>query len=153
MQGVPSVDKEEERGKGGAPHEGKGTARGMEEEFVGGVEEEGRVVLWTNSATRCTVMGVGVAWPRSRGHVRGLPKMWQRRMLRGRRSGARNAPLLEEGENKLVWMQGEESGEWRASKRLEKRSKSRESDAAQRGRGAAEQHTVRRTGKRSKREG
>jgi len=56
----------------------------MKEEFVGGVEEEGGVVLWTNSATRCTVMGVGVVQPRSCRHVRGLPKMWQRRMLRGR---------------------------------------------------------------------
>ena len=84
MQGVPSVDKEEERGKGSTPHEGKGAARGMEEEFVGGVEEEGGVVLWTNSTTKCTVMGVGVARPRSHRHIRGLPKMWQRRMLRGR---------------------------------------------------------------------
>jgi len=39
----------------------KSAARRMEEEFVGGSEEEGRVALWTNSATRRRVVGVGVA--------------------------------------------------------------------------------------------
>jgi len=44
----------------------KSAARGVEEKFVGGIEKEGGVVLWTNSATRCGIIGVGVAWPRSR---------------------------------------------------------------------------------------
>jgi len=39
------------------------------------------------------------------------------------------------------------------SKRLEKHSKGGESSVAQRGKSAAKQHTVRRTGKHSKREG
>jgi len=76
---------------------------------VGGVEKEGRVVLWTNSATRCRVVGVGMARPRSCRHIFEVPKMWQRRMLCGRRSGTRNTPLLEEREDKLVWMQVSES--------------------------------------------
>jgi len=58
--------------------------RGIEEEFIGNVEEESGVVLWTNSATRCRIMGVGVAQPRSRHHILEMPKMWQRRMLCGR---------------------------------------------------------------------
>jgi len=76
--------------------------------------------------------------------------------------------LLEEGEDKLVWMQGEESGKWcthreekrskgrterRTSRRLEKRSERGESGAAQRGKGAAERRMVKRTGKHSKRGG
>ena len=131
---------------------GKGVV-GMEKEFVGDIEEESGMVLWTNSTTKCGVVGVGMVWPRSRRHIFKVPKMWQRRMLCGRQLGIGNAPLLEERGDKLVWMQGKESGERHASKRLEKRSKNRESGAAQRGRGAAEQRTVRRTGKRSKRGG
>ena len=37
------------------------SAAGVEEKFVGGIEKEGRVVLWTNSATRCGIIGAGVA--------------------------------------------------------------------------------------------
>jgi len=51
---------------------------------MGAVEEESRVVLWTNSATRCRVMGVGMARSRGHRHVFEMPKMWQRRMLCGR---------------------------------------------------------------------
>jgi len=44
-------------------------------------KEEGRVVLWTNSATRHGVIEVGMAWSRSRRHIFEVPKMWQRGML------------------------------------------------------------------------
>jgi len=54
---------------------------------------------------------------------------------------------------KLVWMQRRKGTEWHASKRLEKRSKGGESGVAQRGKSAAKQCTVRRTGKHSKRGG
>jgi len=74
----------------------------VEEEFMGGVEEESQVVLWTNSATRCRVMGVGMAQSRGCRHVFEVPKMWQRRMLCGRRSGTRGSPLLEKREDELV---------------------------------------------------
>jgi len=45
---------------------------------------EMKCLLWTNSATRCRVMGVGMARSRGRRHVFEMPKMWQRRMLCGR---------------------------------------------------------------------
>jgi len=80
----------------------RSAARGIEEEFVGGSEEEGEVVLWTDSATRRGIVGVGVARPRGCHHVLEVPKMWQRRVLYGRQLGARSAPLLEEREDKLV---------------------------------------------------
>ena len=60
---------------------------------------------------------------------------------------------MEEREDKLVWMQGRKGTGRHVSKRLEKRSKREESGAAQRGKSAVEQRTVRRTGKRSKRGG
>jgi len=59
----------------------RSTARRMEEEFIGGLEEESRVVLWTNSTIGYRVVGVGMAQPRSRHHVLEMPKIWQRRML------------------------------------------------------------------------
>ena len=71
-------------GGGGASYKEKSIARRVEEEFVGDVKEEGGMVLWTNSATRCGVVGAGIAWPRSRCHVSEVPKMWQRGMLHGR---------------------------------------------------------------------
>ena len=43
---------------------------------------------------------------------------------RGRRLGTRSTPLLEEREDKLVWVQGRKGTERHVSKRLEKRSKS-----------------------------
>ena len=78
--------KVEEGGTGGGGVRGQATrsAAEVEEKFVGGVEKEGGVVLWTNSATRCGTMGVGVVRPRSRCHVFKMSKMWQRRMLCGR---------------------------------------------------------------------
>jgi len=55
---------EESRGRrSGVPCKGRSTAR-MEKEFMGGAEKESRVVLWTDSATGCRVMGVGVVRPR-----------------------------------------------------------------------------------------
>jgi len=78
--------------------------------------------------------------------------MWQRRILCGRRSGTRSSSLLDKREDELVWMQRRKGAEWCASKRLERRSKGGESSAAQRGKGAAKQCMVKRTGKHSKRE-
>jgi len=122
----------------------------VEKEFMGGVEEKSRVVLWTNSATKCRVMGVRIAGSRDRRHIFEVPKMWRRRMSCGRRSGTRGSSLLEKREDELVWMQRKREAERRASKRLEKRSKGGEGGAAQRDRSAAKRCTVRRTGKRSK---
>jgi len=51
---------------------------------VSGSEEEGRMVLWTNSTMRCRVIGVGVAQPRGCRYVFEVSKMWQRKMLCGR---------------------------------------------------------------------
>ena len=131
-----------------------GGVRGQATRSAAGVEEkEGGVVLWTNSATRCGIMGVGVAWPRSCCHIFKMPKMWQRRMLRRRRSGTRSSPVLEKRKDELVWMQRRKGTERRMSKRLEKRSKGGESGTAQRGKSAAKRRTVRRTGRRSKRGG
>jgi len=56
----------------------------MEEESIGGAEEESRVVLWTNNATRCGIVEVGIARARSRRHVFEMLRIWQRRMLCGR---------------------------------------------------------------------
>jgi len=52
----------------------------MEKESMGGAEEESKVVLWTNSATRCGIVGVGIAQTRSRHHIFEMLRMWQRRM-------------------------------------------------------------------------
>jgi len=60
---------------------------------------------------------------------------------------------LEEGEDKLVWMQRRKGAEWRASKGLERRSKRGEGSIVQRDKGAAKQRMVRRTRKRNKRGG
>ena len=119
---------------------------------MGDIEEESRVVLWTDGVTRCGVVGAGVAQPRNRRHVFEMPKMWQRRMLHGRRLGARSTPLLEEREDKLVWMQREKGTEQRMSRRLERCSKGRESSAAQRGKSTVRRHMVKRTRKHSKRD-
>jgi len=43
---------------------------------MGRLKEESRVVLWTNSATRHRVVGVGVVRPRGRHHIFKVPKMW-----------------------------------------------------------------------------
>jgi len=154
-KGRSTGKKVEEGGTGGGGARGQATrsVAGVEEKFVGGVKKEGRVVLWTNSATRCGIMGVGVARPRSRCHVFKIPKMWQRRMLRRRRSGTRSSPILEKRKDELVWMQRRKGTERRMSKRLEKRSKGGESGTAQRGKSAAKRRIVRRTGRRSKRGG
>jgi len=96
-------------------------------------------------------VGVGVVWPRGCHHVFEVPKMWQRGVLCGRQLGTRSAPLLEEREDKLVWVQRRKGTERRVSKRLERRSKREKSGVAQRGKGVAKWRTVRRTGKHSKR--
>ena len=96
---------------------------------MGGVKKESQVVLWTNSATRCRVMGAGMARPRGCHHVFEVPKMWQRRILCERRSGTRDSSLLEKREDELVWMQRKRGAEWRVNKRLERHSKGGESGA------------------------
>ena len=58
---------------------------------------------------------------------------------------------MEKRKDELVWMQRRKGAERHVSKRLEKRSKGRESSVAQRGKSAAKQRMVRRTGKHSKR--
>jgi len=63
------------------PNEGKAHQK---EKFVGGAKEESRVVLWTNSATRCRIVGVGMARTRSHRHVFEMLRMWRRRMPCGR---------------------------------------------------------------------
>jgi len=108
--------------KGGAPCKGRSVAK-VEEEFMGRVEEKSRVVLWTNSATRCRVMGAGMAQSRGRCHVFEMPKIWRRRMLCGRRSQTRDSSLLEKRKDELVWMQRKRGAERRVSKRLERYSK------------------------------
>jgi len=140
-------------GGGGVRGQATRSAVGVEEKFMGGVEKEGEVVLWINSATRCGIMGVGVVRPRSRCHIFKMPKIWQRRMLHGRQSGTRSSPVLEKRKDKLVWMQRRKGTEQRVSKRLEKRSKGGESGTAQRGKSAAKWRMVRRTRKHNKRGG
>ena len=88
------------------------------------------MVLWTYSATKCRVMGVGIAWSRERRHVFEVPKMWRRRMLCRRRSGTRGSSLLEKREDELVWMQRKRGAERHVSKRLEKCSKGGQSGMA-----------------------
>ena len=85
-KGRSAGKKVEKGGTGGGGARGQATrsTAGVEEKFVGGVEKEGGVVLWTNSTTRCRTMEVGVVRPRSRCHVFKMFKMWQRRMLCGR---------------------------------------------------------------------
>jgi len=39
----------------------RSTAKRMEKELVGELEKESRVILWTNSATRYKIVGVGMA--------------------------------------------------------------------------------------------
>ena len=43
------------------PYRGKDVAKKVEEKFVGDIEEEDRVVLWTNSAIRYRIVGVRMA--------------------------------------------------------------------------------------------
>ena len=46
---------------------------------------------------------------------------------------------MEEGEDKLVWMQRRKGAEWRVSKKLKRRSKGGEGSTAQRGKGTAKE--------------
>jgi len=107
-------------------------------------------ILWTNNATRCGIVGAGMAWSRGCHHIFEVPKMWQRGILHRRQSGTRSSFLLKKREDELVWMQRRKGAEQHASKRLEKHSKGGENSVAQKGKSAAKQHMVRRTGKRSK---
>jgi len=134
------------------PCKGRSIAR-IEEELEGRAKKEGRVVLWTNSATRCGVVGVGIARSRGCRHVLKMPKIWQRRMLCEGRSGTKSSSLLEKREDELVWMQRRKGAERCISKRLKRHSKGEKSGTAQRGKGAAKRRMVRRTKKHSKRGG
>ena len=55
----------------------RSAARRVEEKFMGEFEKKGRVVLWTNSAIGCRVMGAGIAQLRSHCHISKVPRMWQ----------------------------------------------------------------------------
>jgi len=57
------------------PYREKDAAKKVEEKFVGDIEEEDRVVLWTNSAIRCRIVGVRMAWSRGCHHVSEVPKV------------------------------------------------------------------------------
>ena len=83
------------------PCKEKGTA-GVKKKFVGDIKKKSQVVLWTNSTTRYGIVRVGIAWSRDCHHIFEVPKIWQQRMLHGRRSGTRGSSLLEKRENELV---------------------------------------------------
>ena len=78
---------------------------------MGGAEEESRVVLWTNSAARCGIVGVGMAQSRGHRYVFEVSKVWQRGMLHGRQLGTRSSSLLEKRKDELVWMQRRKGAE------------------------------------------
>jgi len=141
---------EDGRRKGGASCKGRSAAR-MEEELDKRAKKEGRGALWKRRPKRSAIIRVRVDDRRDSSVVLNL-QVRRKGVSCRRQPGARSDPLLEVERIELVWMQGEESGKRRAY-REEKRSKDRESSAAQRGKSAAERRTVRRTGKRSKRGG
>jgi len=138
------------RRKGSVPCKGRSAAR-IEEELDRRAKKEGRGALWKRRPKRGAIIRVRVDNRRDSSVVLNL-QVWRKGISCRRQLGARSDPLLEVERIKLVWMQGEESGKRRAH-REEKRSKGRESGAAQRGKSAAERRMVRRTGKRSKRGG
>jgi len=74
-------------------------------------------ILWTNSATRCGIVGAGMAWSRGCHHIFEVPKMWQRGILHGRQSGTRSSFLLKKREDELVWMQRRKGAEQHAQGR------------------------------------
>ena len=133
-----------------APCKGRSAAR-MEEEPDRRAKKEGRGALWKRRPERGAIIRVRVDDRRDSSVVLDL-QVRRKGVSCRRQPGARSDPLLEMERIKLVWMQGEERGKWRAH-REEKGSKSRESSAAQRGKSAAKRRTVRRTRKCSKRGG
>jgi len=109
----------------------------MKKELDRRAKKEGRGALWKRRPKRGAIIRVRVDDRRDSSVV--LDLQVQRKGVSCRRQpGARSDPLLEVERIKLVWMQREDK---------------RESSAAQRGKSAAKQHTVRRTGRCSKRGG
>jgi len=109
----------------------------MEEEFNRRAKEESREALWQKSATRSKAIRVRVGNGRSSSIVLHL-QVQEKGVLCRRQLGARGGPLMEMEEVKLVWMQREERGE---------------NSTAQRSKSVVKQHTGRRPGKCSQREG
>jgi len=104
----------------------------VEEELNGRAEKESRETLWKRRSKRGVIIRIRMDDGRSSSVV--LDLQMQRKGISCRRQpGARGDPLLEVKRVKLVWMQ-------------------RGGGTAQRGKGVAERHTIRRTGKRSKEE-
>jgi len=102
----------------------------VEEELDGRAEKESRGTLWKRCPKRGAIIRIRMDDGRSSSVVLDL-QVRRKRVSCRRQPGTRGDPLLEVERVKLVWMQ-------------------RGSGAAQRGKGAAEQRTVRRTGKHSK---
>jgi len=120
----------------GVPCKGKSAAR-MKEELDGRAKEEGRGVLWKRHPRRGAIIRDRVDDRRDSSVVLGL-QVWREGVLYRRQPGARSDPLLKVERIKLVWMQREDRGE---------------GGAVQRDKSTAKWHTVRRTGKHSKRGG
>jgi len=103
----------------------------MEEELDKRAKKEGRGALWKRRSKRGTIIRVRVDDRRDSSVILGL-QVQRKGVAYRRQPGARGDPLLEVERVKLVWMQ-------------------RKGGTAQRGKGAAERCTVRRTRKHSKR--
>jgi len=124
----------ENRGrKGSTPCKERSAAR-IEDELDGRAKKEGRRALWKRRPGRGAIIRDRVDDRRDSSVVLDL-QVWREKVSCRRQPGARSDPFLEVERIKLVWMQRENRGE---------------GSAAQRGKSAAKRHTVRRTGKYSK---
>jgi len=128
--------KENRRKKGGVSYKGKSAAR-IEEELNGRAKEEGRGALRKRYPRRGTTIRNRMDNQRDSSIILDL-QVQREGVLYRRQLGTRSDPLLEVERIKLVWMQREDRGR---------------SGMVQRGKSAAKQHMVRRTGKYSKRGG
>jgi len=148
-KGAPRREEAEENGrrKSGMPCKRRSAAR-MEEELNGRAKREGRGALWKKCPKRGATIGVGVDDRRDSSIILDLQVRREGVSCR-RQPGTMSDSLLEVEGIKLVWMQGKEKRE--RAYREEKRSKGRESGAAQKGKGAAKRCMVRRTRTPSKR--
>jgi len=104
----------------------------VEEELDRRAEKESRGTLWKRRPKRGATIRIRMDDERSSSIVLDL-QVWRKGVSCRRQPGARGDPLLEMERVKLMWMQ-------------------RGGGVAQRGKGAVERRTVRRTGKRSKEE-
>jgi len=76
-------------------------ARGMEEKFNRGAEEESRGALWQKSATRSKAIRLRVGDGRSSSIVLNL-QVWEKEVSCKRQQGARSSSLMEMKEVELV---------------------------------------------------